>query len=137
MNRSAPNGSSALTGCHASPSIAESEAVDPARRVILRGALAAGCSVLLPASLLGCSKDEADTAGPAGTELSPAPATSAPSAPAEPAKASQASVQYQTEPKNGQACADCLHFIADSNTCKVVEGDISPTGWCALWVQKA
>ena len=136
MNRTHPNGSSALTGCHVSLPVAESEAVDPARRVVLRGALAAGCSVLLPASLLGCSKDEADTAGTAGTEPPPAPATSAPSAPAEPAKASQASVQYQTEPKNGQACADCLHFIAESNTCKVVEGDISPTGWCALWVQK-
>ena len=67
----------------------------------------------------GCSKEVADTAG------------------TEPAKASQASVPYQDEPKNGQTCAGCLHFIAESNTCKVVDGNISPTGWCALWVQKA
>jgi len=58
-------------------------------------------------------------------------------APAAPAKVSQASVQYQTGPKDGKKCADCMHFIADSNTCKLVEGDISPTGWCVLWAKKA
>lgn len=130
------NGSWALSARRASTAIAGGDPDVPSRRVLLRGALAVGCSLLLPASLQGCSRDEADAPGTGGTETPPAPSPMVPSAPTAPAKASQASVQYQTEPKDGQACAQCLHFIAESNTCKVVEGDISPTGWCVLWVQK-
>jgi hypothetical protein len=115
---------------------------DPSRRTVLRGALAAGCSLLLPASLLGCSKKEAGTAGtepPASSPEMATPATPAPmesAAPAAPAKVSQASVQYQTQPKDGKKCVDCMHFIAESNTCKLVEGNISPDGWCVLWAKK-
>ncbi|WP_300443821.1 high-potential iron-sulfur protein [Zoogloea sp.] len=36
-----------------------------------------------------------------------------------------------------QRCAACLHFNAESNTCKLVEGQISPNGWCDLWTKKA
>jgi len=143
MNRIILNGSRALSESQAPHPISQTEADVPSRRIVLRGALAAGCSLLLPASLLGCSKEEAGTAGteppPAPAPDMAAPAAQAPmesAAPAAPAKVSQASVQYQTEPKDGKTCADCMHFIADSNTCKLVEGDISPTGWCALWVQK-
>ena len=50
------------------------------------------------------------------------------------AKASQASVQYQDKPKGDQQCDNCLHFEAPS-ACKVVEGSISPKGWCAIWVK--
>ena len=123
----------------------------PSRRTVLRGALAVGCSLLLPASLLGCSKKEADTAGTEPPASSPEMATPAPmesaapsspaptesAAPAAPAKVSQASVQYQTQPKDGKKCVDCMHFIAESNTCKLVEGNISPSGWCVLWAKKA
>jgi len=143
MNRIILNGSRALSESQAPRPTSRTEADVPSRRIVLRGALAAGCSLLLPASLLGCSKEEAGTAGteppPAPAPDMAAPAAQAPmesAAPAAPAKVSQASVQYQTEPKDGKTCADCMHFIADSNTCKLVEGDISPTGWCALWVQK-
>jgi hypothetical protein len=147
MNWKILSGSRALSGSQAPQQLSRMEADDPSRRVVLRSALAAGCSLLLPASLLGCSKDEADTAGTAGTQPPPAPSPEmaapstpspmTPSTPAAPAKMSQASVQYQTEPKAGKACADCIHFISESNTCKQVEGDISPTGWCILWAQKA
>jgi hypothetical protein len=58
-------------------------------------------------------------------------------APAAPAKVSQASVKYQTQPKGEQKCANCMHFIAESNTCKLVEGNISPEGWCILWAKAA
>jgi hypothetical protein len=119
------------------PSIPEADV--PSRRVVLRGVLAAGCSLLLPTALLGCdSKKAADTAGPAPGPEPAAPPTPSlePAAPAAPAKVTQASVQYQVQPKDGQTCADCLHFIAESNTCKLVEGDISPDGWCLLWVMK-
>jgi len=30
-----------------------------------------------------------------------------------------------------------MHFNAESNTCNVVDGQISPNGWCTLWVKKA
>lgn len=123
----------------------------PSRRIVLRGALAAGCSLLLPASLLGCSKKEASTAGTEPPASSPEMATPAPmesaapsspapmesAAPAAPAKVSQASVQYQTQPKDEKKCADCMNFIAESNSCKLVEGNISPDGWCTLWAKKA
>lgn len=114
------------------------------RRIVLRGALAAGCSLLLPAALMGCdSKKETGTADtgmpPAPGPESAAPAGPAPgmesAAPTAPVKVSQASVQYQTQPKGDQKCANCVHFIAESNTCKVVEGDISPEGWCTLWAK--
>jgi len=29
-----------------------------------------------------------------------------------------------------------MNFIAESNTCKLVEGQISPDGWCVLWAKK-
>ncbi len=144
MNGKILNGIGVLSGSQASHPIPQTEADVPSRRLVLRGALAAGCSLLLPASLLGCSKKETDTTG---TEPSPAPspgmaapsmpAPMEPGAPAAPAKVSQASVQYQIGPKDGKTCADCMHFIAESNTCKLVEGDISPMGWCTLWAQKA
>jgi len=52
------------------------------------------------------------------------------------AKMAQAAVKYQTEPKDGHQCDGCNFFVAPSS-CKMVDGDISPTGWCALWVKKA
>lgn len=109
------------------------------RRDVLRGALAMGCSVLIPAALPGCnSKPSEKPASDAPAEL---PAASVqPVVPAEPessGKASQASVQYQARPKGARKCSDCMHFNAESNTCNVVDGQISPNGWCTLWVKKA
>jgi High potential iron-sulfur protein len=51
-------------------------------------------------------------------------------------KISQAAVHYQATPKDGQECDTCAHFAAPS-ACKLVDGDISPKGWCRLWVKKA
>lgn len=118
----------------------------PARRVVLRGALAVGCSLWVPMLLSGCdSKKGADATsptpgGPPATSPAPAapPATSAaPAAPAATKKVAQATVQYQPQPKGDQKCSGCVHFIAESNTCKLVDGQISPEGWCSLWAKKA
>lgn len=54
---------------------------------------------------------------------------------ADAAKSSQASMQYQPTPKNGKHCSGCNFFIpgdsATANgTCKIVDGSISPNGWC-------
>lgn len=52
------------------------------------------------------------------------------------AKMAQSSVKYQASPKDGKQCDGCNIFVAP-NSCKSVAGDISPKGWCALWVKKA
>ncbi len=52
------------------------------------------------------------------------------------AKLSQGAVKYQPTPKDGKRCDGCNIFVAP-NACKSVEGDIAPSGWCALWVKKA
>jgi hypothetical protein len=56
------------------------------------------------------------------------------------AKLTQAATKYQAEPKevNGdkRQCDGCNFFVAP-NSCKMVDGEISPTGWCTLWVKKS
>jgi len=51
------------------------------------------------------------------------------------AKMAQAAVHYQPDPKEGHQCDGCNFFVAP-NSCKVVDGEISPKGWCALWAAK-
>jgi hypothetical protein len=36
---------------------------------------------------------------------------------------------YQNFPNQGRRCAGCRHFLAP-NACAIVEGQISPDGWC-------
>lgn len=116
----------------------------PSRREMLRGTLAWTCALLLPSALIGCdSRPNAPSTDPGPT--SPVQESTAPTSPtkespapsAEPGKVSQASVQYQAGPKGEQKCGDCLHFIAASGACKLVEGRIDATGWCTLWARKA
>ena len=52
------------------------------------------------------------------------------------AKIAQTAVHYQTSPKDDHQCDGCNFFMAP-NGCKLVDGDIVPTGWCALWGKKA
>ncbi len=109
----------------------------PSRRAVLRGALAVGCGLVLPISLLGCDSRPVAVA-PAVAPAAPPPAAkeSAAAAP-EIKKVAPASVQYQGQPKADQKCGDCMHYVAASNTCQRVEGPISPDGWCLLWLKKA
>lgn len=118
----------------------------PSRRVVLRGALAAGGSLCLPLALWGCNaKKEAGTGTDTGSTAPAAPPASPPTTsaessaapPAATAKLPPASVQYQATPKGDQKCSGCMHFIAESGTCKLVDGPISPEGWCTLWLKKA
>jgi len=51
-------------------------------------------------------------------------------------KVSKEQAQYQDSPKDGHQCDGCS-FFEKPNACKVVEGDISPEGWCALWNKAA
>lgn len=80
---------------------------DHKRRTLLRAALASGFALFLPAAY------------------------------AKSGKASKGQVKYQDKPKDKQSCSDCLHFVAGDSSCKVVEGKVSPQGWCQLWADKA
>ena len=51
-------------------------------------------------------------------------------------KVSQQASAYQTSPKNGQRCTDCALYIAPAS-CKLVEGAISPAGWCKFFAKKS
>lgn len=77
------------------------------RRIVLRGILATGCALCLPRLSV-----------------------------AQTGKISKAQAQYRDRPKDDQKCGNCLHFIAP-DSCSLVEGNISPDGWCMLWTQKS
>ena len=81
---------------------------DLKRRTLLRAALAAGCALCLPEAARGAQNG----------------------------KVSKAQAKYQDKPKGNQSCAQCMNFIAADNTCNVVEGTVSPQGWCQLFVAK-
>ena len=107
----------------------------PPRRVMLRGALAVGCGLLVPSVLLGC--DSKKSASPTSSAPDSSPVVIPDSAaPATAKKLTQASVQYQTQPKGEQKCSTCINFV-EPNACKLVEGPIIPDGWCSLWAKKA
>lgn len=58
------------------------------------------------------------------------------------AKATKAQMQYRDKPNGKQECSNCIQFVpgksATANgTCKVVEGSISPHGWCIAYSPKA
>jgi high potential iron-sulfur protein len=58
------------------------------------------------------------------------------------AKASKQAMKYQDQPNNGQQCDTCVQYVPGANakangTCKVVEGPISPKGWCIAYVKKS
>ncbi|HLK24939.1 MAG TPA: high-potential iron-sulfur protein [Caulobacteraceae bacterium] len=50
-------------------------------------------------------------------------------------KLPQAAVNYQGMPKGSQKCSNCNQWIQPS-ACKVVDGSVSPNGWCSLYAQK-
>ncbi|OGA55467.1 MAG: hypothetical protein A3G81_33110 [Betaproteobacteria bacterium RIFCSPLOWO2_12_FULL_65_14] len=52
------------------------------------------------------------------------------------AKAGKAAMKYQEQPKGDQRCSGCVQFVAP-NQCKVVEGNISPNGWCIAYSAKS
>jgi anaerobic selenocysteine-containing dehydrogenase len=52
------------------------------------------------------------------------------------AKAAKAAFQYQDKPKDGKKCVNCSLYVPGAKgQCKVVEGDISPEGWCIAYVE--
>ena len=43
--------------------------------------------------------------------------------------------KYQDHPNKGQQCAIC-RFFRPPKSCQLVEGDISPNGWCSFFAKK-
>jgi len=61
---------------------------------------------------------------------------------ADASKSSQASMHYQATPNDGKQCSGCNFFIPGgtptaSGTCKIVDGSISPTGYCIAFNAKS
>lgn len=57
-------------------------------------------------------------------------------------KMSQAVAMYQDKPHGSQECLNCIHFVPGNTpeamgTCKVVDGSISPKGWCVAYAPKS
>ena len=50
-------------------------------------------------------------------------------------KVAQSAGHYQPTPNEGRACAACYAFVAPDH-CKLLAGEISPSGWCRLWKAK-
>lgn len=107
------------------------------RRALLRGALAVGCGLLIPTIFLGCDTKKSADANSAAPGTGSAAASDNANAATSSGKSSQASVQYQTQPQGEQKCGGCINYIADSSTCKLVDGKVSPDGWCILWAKQA
>jgi hypothetical protein len=55
---------------------------------------------------------------------------------AEAGNMSQKAAGYQATPKDGQRCDGCSLFEAPSS-CKLVQGEISPSGWCRFYAKKS
>lgn len=63
-------------------------------------------------------------------------------APARAAKGSKTQFKYQDKPNGSKKCSNCTFYIPGSSatangTCKIVEGAISPNGYCIAWSGKA
>jgi hypothetical protein len=52
--------------------------------------------------------------------------------PQEQKKLTQAAARYQDHPKGNESCGSCPYFVLPKN-CVLVEGDISPAGWCPIY----
>lgn len=50
-------------------------------------------------------------------------------------KMSPRAMSYRPAPNGNQSCANCANFQPPAS-CKVVDGTISPSGWCILYRPK-
>ena len=62
-------------------------------------------------------------------------------APAQSGTESKTMAKYQDTPHGSQECDGCMQFIPGKNssasgTCKLVQGSISPKGWCMNFTPK-
>jgi High potential iron-sulfur protein len=41
--------------------------------------------------------------------------------------------KYQDSPVDGRSCARCMLYFGNGQ-CAIIEGEVSPDGWCNQWV---
>jgi hypothetical protein len=51
-------------------------------------------------------------------------------------KASKEAMKYQDHPNGDKQCGNCSQFVP-SNSCQIVDGTISPQGYCMSWQKKS
>jgi hypothetical protein len=51
-------------------------------------------------------------------------------------KVSKEAMKYQDKPNGDKQCSNCQHFQPPAS-CEIVEGTVSPQGYCLSWVKKA
>jgi hypothetical protein len=51
------------------------------------------------------------------------------------AKASKEGMQYQDKPNADKQCSNCRSFLPP-NSCSIVEGTVTPSGYCVAWAKK-
>ena len=51
------------------------------------------------------------------------------------AKATQKAVKYQDSPRGTAQCDNCALWVAPDQ-CKIVEGPLSPIGWCSVYSRR-
>ena len=107
------------------------------RRDLLRGVLITCCGLLAPAAFFGCELQTGSKAAHTNANAHPKPPTRARYRAAVRTASHQDNVRYQAKPNGAQQCASCQYFVASSNACRRVDGQISATGWCVLWARKA
>lgn len=87
------------------------QSIDLSRRNLLRGAfVAVGGGVLAGASMAASTSQAAN-------------------------KMPQKAVNYQATPKGKAQCDNCAQWQAPAS-CKIVQGVISPSGWCTVYAPK-
>ena len=62
--------------------------------------------------------------------------------PAQGGMESKAMAKYQEKPNGSQECDGCMQFVpgkdsSANGTCKIVQGSISPKGWCMNFTPKS
>ena len=107
------------------------------RRDLLRGVLIACGGLLAPAAFFGCELQTGSKVANTNTNARPEPFTRARYRAAVRTASHQDNVRYQAKPNGAQQCASCQYFVAASNTCRRVDGQVNSTGWCVLWARKA
>jgi len=83
----------------------------PSRRRAIKGAASIGAA----AALAGALESVAQQKPKAGLK-----------------KRSKEAVGYRDEPLEGRSCAKCVLYVGHGE-CVIVEGEVSPNGWCAQW----
>ena len=51
-------------------------------------------------------------------------------------KIAQKVVKYQDTPRFKRKCDECKFWVAKDQSCEIVEGTVSPNGWCIRWTKK-